>query len=119
MTYTTLPNGNLRLCTTQKDELADVETASDAVDTLLANSDLCWISPTVCGDLTDAPILAILEYPEVPVEAEDGNGYVSCGRWDGQHWSCRVAHRWGWMEYATRDLADELLEKGEATLTAP
>lgn len=119
MKYTILPNGNLRLSSTNEAELEDAESVSDAVDSLLANSDLCWLSPTVCGDLADAPILAILEYPEVPVEAVDGNGYVSCGRWDGQHWSYRVAHRWGWMGYAVSDLVEELLEKGEATLQIP
>ena len=54
MNYTILPNGNLRLQATNKAELSDAETVSDAVDTLLANSDLCWLSPAVCGDMTDA-----------------------------------------------------------------
>ena len=114
-----LTNGNLRLIVDNPAALADVDTIEEALEQLLANSDLCWIDPSVCGDLTSAPLLAGLVYPEQSYEALPGNGRVACGFWDGKHWSCRVAMRWGWMDYAVKDLLEELREHGEAILLAP
>jgi hypothetical protein len=119
MKYELLPNGNLRLSADNPEELADADTIEEAMEHLLSSSDLCWIDPSICGDLTDAPMLAILDYPELPVEALPGRGYVDCGYWDGKHWSYRVARRWGWMDYAVKDLLEELKEQGEAVLLAP
>jgi hypothetical protein len=119
MKHEILPNGNLRLIADNPEELTDADTIEEVLDTLLANSDLCWIDPFTCGDLTDAPILAILDYPEQAYEALPGNGRVGCGFWEGKHWSRRVAMRWGWMGYAVKDLLEELRARGEAILLAP
>ena len=118
MQHKILPNGNLRL-SADPEELADADTIEEALEHLLANSDLCWIDPSICGDLTGAPILAVLDYPEQSYEALPGSGRVGCGFWDGKHWSYRVAQRWGWMSYAVKDLLEELKERGEAVLLAP
>ncbi len=119
MRYEILPNGNLRLIADNPEELADADTIEEALEHLLANSDLCWIDPSVCGDLTGAPILAILADHEEAVEALPGRGYVDCGFWDDRHWAYRVVQRWGWMDYAVKDLLTVLRERGEAVLLAP
>lgn len=119
MKYEILPNGNLRLIADNPEQLADADTIEEALEPLLANSELDWIDPSVCGDLTAAPMLAMLDYTEAGVEALPGNGYVECGFWDDQHFSYRVKRRWGWMDYAVQDLLEELREQGEATLIAP
>lgn len=119
MKHEILLNGNLRLIADNPEELADADTIEEALESLLANTDLCWIDPSICGDLTDAPMLAMLDYPEAAVEALPGNGYVDCGYWDDKHWALRRALRWGWMDYAAKDLLEELKEHGEAILRAP
>jgi hypothetical protein len=119
MTYEILLNGNLRLTVDNREELEDAENIAELMERLIANSELDWICPSVCADLTDAPMFAVLDYPEQAYEALPGNGRVGCGFWDGKHWSRRVAMRWGWMDYAVKDLFDELREKGCAVLIAP
>lgn len=68
----------------------------DAFDRMIANSELAWISPEECGDLTDAPILGIHD-------AERGS----------------VAERWGFMDYAIRSPLQDLRDTGKAVFTAP
>lgn len=119
MQYEILSNGNLRLIADNPEELADADTIEELLEQLISNSELDWIDPSICGDLTSAPILAQMDYTEVAVEALPGDGYVDCGFWDDQHFSYRVKRRWGWMDYAVKDLLEELRENGSATLTAP
>lgn len=118
MQYEILSNGNLRLIVGNPGEL-DVGTIEELLEGVTSYTDLCWIDPSICGDLTSAPMLAQLEYPEVAAESLPGNGYVDCGFWDNTHWAYRVHRRWGWMDYQIKDLVDELREKGEAILIAP
>jgi hypothetical protein len=115
--YEILPNGNLRLTVDNREELEDAEDIEELMEDLIATSELDWICPSVCGDLTDAPMLAILNCEEEPVAASRGSGRVLTRRW--QDWSVAVTHRWGWMDYAVKDLFDELREKGCAVLIAP
>lgn len=119
MRYEIVPNGNLLLSLTSSEELEDVETIEELLESLIANSELDWLDPSICGDLTDAPMLAVLDYPELPVEALPGRGYVDCGFWDNKHWGYRVAQRWGWMDYAVKDLLEEIREKRYAILIVP
>ena len=67
----------------------DKPTEGEALESLLANSDLDWIQPDEIGALTDAPILGF---------REDGN----------------VIAAWGFMDYQVQSFVDDLIEKGEA-----
>lgn len=117
--YEIVPNENLLLSLTSSKELEDAETIEELLESLVANSELDWLDPSICGDLTDAPMLAILDYCEQPLEAIPGNGRVAAGFWDGQAWSRQVLHRWGWMQYETKDLLEEIREKRCAILQSP
>lgn len=116
MTYNILEKGNLELVADDPGELENAETIEELLERLLANSELQWLGPEVCGDLTDAPMLAILSYLDVEHEAVLGDGYVSAGCWDGKHWSYKVAQRWAWMDYQVSDLLEHLRKHGRAIL---
>lgn len=68
---------------------------SEAMEPTLANSDLDWIAPEECGDLTDAPILGL----------RDAHGDA-------------IDARWGYMNYAVRSFLQDLIETGEAIFTS-
>lgn len=69
---------------------------AEAMDYLTSNSELSWVDPSECGDLTDAPILGIR-----------GEEYVD------------VEERWGFMDYALRSFVTDLIESGKAVFIAP
>ena len=69
---------------------------AEAMGQLLCNSELDWIQPHECGDLTDAPILGF----------RDENGGAT-------------GERWGFMSYCLRSFLEDLMDKGEAKFTAP
>lgn len=69
---------------------------NECLNSLIANSDLEWIRPEECGDLTDAPILGYRD--------EEGRA---------------TGERWGFMDYQVRFFTDDLLEKGVAVFVAP
>lgn len=84
----------------------------DVFEHLVANSELDWVGPEVCADLTDAPILAILGETEAG-PAEDGSGYILVGFWDGQPRRQPVLFRWAFMAYAVTSPQEKLLERGQ------
>lgn len=97
---------------------------ADAFDRLICNSEFRWISPEICGDMTDAPILGITGEPEPRDESRDGDGALLCGRWPDKAgmariWVEPVLERWGYLSYMLRSPLSDLLEKGEAVFTAP
>lgn len=78
-------------------ELADPESGEfginaelDALESLIANSDLDWIRPEEIGALTDAPILGL--------RSENGEPCTA----------------WGFMDYQLRSFLTDLVDKGEA-----
>lgn len=82
-------------------------------ESFIANNEFCWLGAEVCGDLTSAPILAILgEEQELPENVEDNCGFVPSGMGTGH----LVEERWGWMMYQIQSLQAELAEKGKAIL---
>lgn len=86
----------------------------DFFESFIGNNAFCWLGAEVCGDLTSAPILAILgEEQELPEHVEDGCGFVVSGMGTGHP----VEERWGWMMYQIQSLQAELAEKGRAVLT--
>jgi hypothetical protein len=131
LTYTISPDR--RTLTIRADERTRVELREllaenpdrdnlwDAFENLICNSELGWIDPATCGDLTDAPILGVLsdERPGKGRDGDLGSGsvLVSTGR-DG-FTVCDVVERWGFMSYAVRDPLADLCDTGEAVFTAP
>jgi len=95
MKIDTLPTGELRIMLSQGEfELAKADpikpTAADFEDMLVQVYNLeelgyRFISPEEFGDLTDAPIIGLIDNPE---------------------------QRWGFMHYATTDPADYLVKFG-------
>lgn len=77
----------------------DAWAESEALESLLANSELEWIAPEDCGALTDAPILGVWEYNE------DGH-------------QIKVLAAWGFMDYQVRSFLDDLIETGRAVFTS-
>lgn len=66
----------------------------DALEHLLANSDLSWIRPEEIGALTSAPIIGF----------RDGNSKPTAA--------------WGFMDYALRSFVDDLIETGKAVFVS-
>ena len=66
----------------------------DALESLLANSELDWIRPEEIGALTSAPILGIRDEQGEPTAA------------------------WGFMDYAVRSFLTDLIEHGKAVFVS-
>lgn len=98
---------------------------AEAMESLLANSELEWINPTDTGDLTDAPILGIMGDRDIPEDqkcrAGDCFGFRCVGRWPvaGRtkepmcHYRAIVS-RWGYPHYAVRSFLSDLADTGKA-----
>lgn len=102
---------------------AEWDALADAFERLTCNSDLQWIAPEVCGDLTDAPILGILGEDRWTGSHRNGDGTILVGG-DGRrapnHVSvCDVTERWAWMPYQVQSVLEVLRDTGEAVFTAP
>ena len=105
-TYDLNENGCLILyCDSHEGEeikaLADPETGEfdcnaeyDALESLLANSELDWIRPEEVGALTSAPILGFRD--------EDGEPTAA----------------WGFMDYQVRSFLTDLVENGRAVFVS-
>jgi len=74
----------------------DCESLEEALETMISNSELDWIAPDECKDLTDAPILGFRD--------QDGEA---------------TGERWAYMDYQAKDPLEELREKGEIVFVAP
>jgi hypothetical protein len=136
LTHTILEDGNLKI---EADEATMAElkemrfenpcaftaerTLYDVFENLLGNSNLEWIDPSECGDLTDAPILGI-RGDVYPVDDPNLSGPMVQGHWrddegNMQTWVRDVESRWGYMDYAVRNILDDLADKGCAIFQAP
>lgn len=93
----------------------------EVFEQLTCNSELEWIRPETCYDLTEAPILGILGTEEdaakVPVWQWDA--YNANRNGSGIQYDRPVMERFGYLSYALRSPLDDLLNKGEAVFTAP
>ena len=87
----------------------------EAMEHLLSNSELRWVTPDVTGDLTDAPLLAI--FGETTDTEAGPYGSVFVGHWDDKNWHEPVLERWGYAPYALRSFLSDLLDAGEAVFT--
>lgn len=101
-TYDLNTNGCLILRADLQDQeairqLADSESGEygcnaelDALESLIANSELDWIAPEEIGALTSAPILGLRNEDGEPIAA------------------------WGFMDYQVRSFLSDLVETGKA-----
>lgn len=67
---------------------------ADALEKMLANSELQWLDPADTGDLTSAPMLGIRDENETIVE------------------------RWAFMDYQVRSALQNLLDYGKVVFVA-
>jgi hypothetical protein len=93
----------------------------EAFESLIANSELTWVDPETCGDMTEAPILGIWgeERPGKGNDGEAGRGSVLLSSGPNGFTVADVVERWGYMSYALRSPLADLLDKGEAVFVAP
>jgi hypothetical protein len=95
------------------------QTMHEILETLVTNDAFEWIDPSVTGDLTSAPMLAILgdEQPG-PDDTADalGTGLVPVGRWNYRgKLRCMyqpVLERYAFMSYQLTSPQRELAESG-------
>lgn len=114
MTYEILPDGRLKVSATGA-EREDATEASDAFDTMLANSELQRICPSDTGDLTAAPMIGILG-GEVRLPAPT-NGFVFSSQIGRDNvWYQPILFRWAYMQYQLSDMFEELAREGSVTL---
>lgn len=91
---------------------------TECCERLIANSELNWLSAVDTGDLTDAPILGILDTEENRQRTQIGpHGAVLCGSDTGGAWYVPVLERWGYEPYQLRSFLEDLLEQGKAQFT--
>ncbi len=93
----------------------------DIFEQLICNSELEWIRPETCYDLTDAPILGILGTEEEAAQCTPAQweAYRANRNGSGIQYDRPVIERWGYLSYAMRSPLDDLLDRGEAGFTAP
>jgi hypothetical protein len=88
---------------------------ANALESLIANSELEWIRPEEIGALTSAPILGIYgNETELPANVKHPEDLLIIGRWDGKTWYQPVSAAWGFMDYAVRSFLQDLIEDGKA-----
>ena len=73
------------------------EAETDALEWLLCNSELSWVSAVDTGDLTEAPLLGIVDY--------------------GPDGSVKVLERWGYEPYQVKSFLHDLMLDGETTFS--
>ena len=96
---------------------------ADLFEPLTSNDSFMWVTADITGDLTDAPILAILgdeEQSERSPEEVRGEGLWNCAfdsRQDKPYYYQPVLYRWAFMGYQVESPQLALLERGKAVFT--
>lgn len=86
----------------------------DALESLIANSELDWIRPEEIAALTSAPILGFRgDETELPEDIDSLNVYITSSH-DGKTYYAPVTSAWGFMDYQVRSFLKELRDKGKA-----
>jgi hypothetical protein len=94
------------------------QTMHDVLEPLVTTAAFEWIDPSVTGDLTSAPMLAILgdEQPGPDADGILGTGLVPVGRWNHRgKLRCMyqpVLERYAFMSYQVTSPQRELAESG-------
>ena len=84
----------------------------DALEHLIANSELDWLDSEDTGDLTDAPILGLTGEPQKEESGPHGSHCV--GYWSGSAWYQPILERWGYPQYQVKSFLKDLLDTGRA-----
>ena len=84
----------------------------EALEILIANSELQWLEPSDTGGLTDAPILGVIG--EETREKTGPFGAVHVGGDEKGPIFSPILERWGYMDYAVRSFLEDLAETGKA-----
>lgn len=94
----------------------------EALEPLLANSELDWVAPEITGDLTSAPILGVMGEPvpsnDGPPNHPPAYGWTQTAHglpWD--EWT-PILMRWGYADYQIRSPLQDLLEYGKVTFAS-
>lgn len=99
----------------EPEEWATTAAECEALESLLANSELQWIDPANTGDLTDAPMLGITG--EEQREESGPYGAIHTGGDEHGPRFSPILERWAFMPYALRSFLEDLADTGEATFT--
>jgi hypothetical protein len=102
----------LRELREEQDGWGTIRCECEALEHLLANSELQWIDPSDTGDLTDAPILGILGDDQREHIGPYGSVKIGQDRQGG--WYAPILERWGYMPYALRSFLNDLVDDGKA-----
>jgi len=102
------------------DKFGTTESLTEAIESLLCNSDLNWIDPMDTGDLTDAPMFGILG--EETTEGKGPFGSVLVGSYGEKGkppvpWYQPIIGRWAYMDYQIKNPLEELIEHGFVEFT--
>lgn len=130
MEYKILDNGNLRI-TAEAEERVDLHklraerreanesfgtTAdeADALEKLIANSELDWLPEGSTGDLTSAPMLGIYGEPQPlnALTARFGERVATHGSQGA--WYEPITARWAFMDYQVKSFLDDMIFQGYA-----
>jgi hypothetical protein len=90
------------------------EAEREALEQMIANSELKWIRPEEIGALTDAPILGLREQARELPKGKDPMYVHYVGHWDDKNWYEPVSAAWGFMDYQVRSFLTDLLNTGKA-----
>jgi len=88
----------------------------EALEWLLGNSELQWVSPEDTGDLTSAPMLGI--WGEESRDKSGPCGYLMTGGDEKGLFYTPILERWAFMSYQLRTITQDLRETGRAVLTS-
>lgn len=97
-------------------------TEGELLESWLCNSEFEWVSPEICCDLTDAPMVGIFGEEVSNILVKD---MIACGRalgsvegtvYDISRTFRPLLARWAFMNYQITSMVDVVIEKGVITL---
>jgi hypothetical protein len=94
-----------------EDQHFSLDDETEALERMLANSELQWINPEDTGDLTDCPILGVLG-TETQLTPVGPYGAVAVGKDETGLLYQPIVARWGWVEYELRSFLEDLATLG-------
>lgn len=124
LTLTCTPEEQATLREMEQEDLFTLEAESEFLEELLANSELDRIDPCETGDLTDAPLLGILDSKTFPedrryLDRPDAIGWHHVGHWGEKDQWQPILERWGYMDYQAQSFLEELRDRGTVNFIAP
>lgn len=84
-------------------------------ESMVIQSELCWINPSDTGDLTEAPMLGILDFENTVREKKGPLGAYDIGM--GEY--APILKRWAFVEYETYSPLEMLRATGKCIFISP